>query len=36
MTKNWYLGTELRFLDGGADNEKVYNFAQFNYTFILA
>ncbi|MFT5084525.1 MAG: hypothetical protein ACI9Y1_002580 [Lentisphaeria bacterium] len=29
--KNWSLGGGLRILDGGADNAKVYNFAQFNY-----
>lgn len=34
IEKNWYLGGGLRILDGGADNDKVYNFAQFNYTFI--
>ena len=34
LDKNWYLGGGLRVLDGGADNDTIYNFAQFNYTFI--
>ena len=34
IEKNWYLGGGLRVLEGGADNDKVYNFAQFNYAVI--
>lgn len=34
IEQNWYLGGGLRILEGGADNDKIYNFAQFNYTFI--
>jgi len=36
IDKNWYLGGGLRILEGGADNDKVYNFAQFNYAIISA
>ena len=36
IDKNWYLGGGLRVLEGGADNDKVYNFAQFNYALISA
>jgi len=30
LTRRWNLGAEVRILDGGADVEDVYNFAQFN------
>lgn len=30
LSKRWMMGAEVRVLDGGADNERVYNFAQFN------
>lgn len=30
LTKRWSLGAEVRILDGGADTDDVYNFAQFN------
>lgn len=36
IDKNWYLGGGFRILEGGADNDKVYNFAQFNYAVISA
>jgi len=36
IAKNWYVGGGLRVLEGGADNDKVYNFAQFNYAVISA
>lgn len=36
IEKNWYLGGGLRVLEGGADNDKVYSFAQFNYAVISA
>jgi hypothetical protein len=36
IDKNWYIGGGLRVLEGGADNDKVYNFAQFNYAVISA
>lgn len=29
LTDDWRLGAQLRFLDGGADNDKVYAFARF-------
>jgi len=35
LTPRWQLGAELRFLDGGADVESVYNFAQFNSASIV-
>jgi opacity protein-like surface antigen len=31
LTRNWNVGVGYRFLDGGADNDNVYNFARFNY-----
>jgi len=34
IEKNWYLGGGLRIVEGGADNDKVYNFAQFTYALI--
>lgn len=36
IDKNWYIGGGLRVLEGGADNDEVYNFAQFNYALISA
>ena len=29
LTDDWRLGAQVRFLDGGADNDKVYAFARF-------
>ncbi len=34
VTKQWYLGGGLRTLEGGADNDEVYNFAWFNYAVV--
>lgn len=34
MDKHWYLGAGYRTLEGGADNDKVYNFAWFNYALL--
>lgn len=34
VTKQWYLGGGLRSLEGGADNDEVYNFAWFNYAVV--
>ena len=31
ISKQWYLGGSYRLLEGGADNDTVYNFAWFNY-----
>ena len=31
IDKHWYLGAGYRILEGGADNDNVYNFAWFNY-----
>ena len=31
MSDQWYLGSSYRVLEGGADNDTVYNFAWFNY-----
>ena len=36
INKNWAIGGGLRVLEGGADNDEVYNFAQFNYALISA
>jgi hypothetical protein len=36
INKNWYAGGGLRVVEGGADNETVYNFAQFNYAVLSA
>jgi len=30
LNKKWNIGAEVRVLDGGADTDEVYNFAQFN------
>jgi len=31
-----YVGAGLRTLEGGADNEQVYNFTWFNYALVTA
>jgi hypothetical protein len=31
LSDQWYLGGSYRLLEGGADNDTVYNFAWFNY-----
>jgi len=36
VTKQWYIGGGYRTLEGGADNDEVYNFAWFNYASISA
>jgi len=35
ISERWRVGGELRVLDGGADNDEVYNFAQFNSAAIV-
>lgn len=34
FNKHWYLGAGYRTLEGGVDNDKVYNFAWFNYALV--
>ena len=34
IDKHWYLGAGYRTLEGGVDNDKVYNFAWFNYALV--
>ena len=34
LTDNWYAGAGYRILEGGADNDTVYNFAWFNFAFL--
>jgi hypothetical protein len=34
LDKHWYLGAGYRTLEGGADNDEVYNFAWFNYALV--
>jgi len=36
LTDRWQIGAGYRTLEGGADNDTVYNFAWFHYTFISA
>jgi hypothetical protein len=36
IDKNWFVGGGLRVLEGGADNERVYNFSQLNYAVFTA
>jgi hypothetical protein len=36
LTDRWQMGAGYRTLEGGADNDTVYNFAWFHYAFILA
>lgn len=36
IDKRWYVGGGYRTLEGGADNDKVYNFAWFNYLSMSA
>ena len=34
VTDSWYAGAGYRLLEGGADNDTVYNFAWFNFLFL--
>ena len=34
IDKQWYVGAGYRTLEGGVDNDKVYNFAWFNYALV--
>ncbi|WP_455221314.1 hypothetical protein [Kaarinaea lacus] len=34
ITDQWYFGGSYRILEGGADNDTVYNFAWFNYLLV--
>ena len=34
VTDRWYVGGGYRLLEGGADNDTVYNFAWFNFAFV--
>ena len=34
VTDSWYVGGGYRLLEGGADNDTVYNFAWFNFAFL--
>ena len=34
ITRQWYVGGGYRLLEGGADNDEVYNFAWFNYLLL--
>ncbi|WP_455206185.1 hypothetical protein [Kaarinaea lacus] len=34
VAEQWYLAGGYRTLEGGADNDEVYNFAWFNYAFL--
>jgi hypothetical protein len=34
IDKHWYLGAGYRTLEGGVDNDKVYNFAWLNYALV--
>lgn len=36
IDRHWYLGVGYRTLEGGADNDEVYNFAWFNYALVSA
>ncbi len=36
INKQWYLGGGFRTLEGGADNDEVYNFSWFNYAVFNA
>ena len=36
ITRQWYVGGGLRTLEGGADNDDVYNFSWFNYAVLNA
>ena len=36
ITRRWYAGGGYRVLEGGADNDEVYNFAWFNYLLLSA
>lgn len=36
INQHFYIGGGIRILEGGADNDKVYNFAQFNYALVSA
>ncbi|WP_455206994.1 hypothetical protein [Kaarinaea lacus] len=34
VTRQWFVGGSYRLLEGGADNDSVYNFAWFNYLLL--
>jgi len=34
ISRQWYVGGSYRLLEGGADNDNVYNFAWFNYLLL--
>lgn len=36
VSRNWYVSGGYRTLEGGADNDSVYNFAWFNYAVVSA
>ena len=36
ISRQWYVGGGLRALEGGADNDEVYNFSWFNYAVLNA
>ncbi|UCE89302.1 MAG: hypothetical protein JSW10_00200 [Pseudomonadota bacterium] len=36
VNRHWYVGGGYRTLEGGADNDAVYNFAWFNYAAVSA
>lgn len=36
VASGWEINTGVRMLEGGADNDKVYNFSQINYFFVGA
>jgi hypothetical protein len=36
IDRHWSVGGGLRVVEGGADNDEVYNFAQFNYALVSA
>ena len=36
ITRQWYVGGGLRALEGGADNDEIYNFSWFNYAVLNA
>ncbi len=36
INRQWYVGAGVRTLEGGADNDEVYNFSWFNYAVLNA
>ena len=36
LSRQWFVGGGYRMLEGGADNDEVYNFAWFNYLLLSA